>query len=104
MSETKSYCVRGIEIDHDGKRYAEGDRIELDDATAQSLRRWLEPAEPIAPATPITPAKPKGEPKKPAGDGAGQPESNGGQGSAPADSEQSKTAGQEKSSDQGDKK
>lgn len=39
---TKTYRVRGIDIDHDGTRYAEGERIELDDKVAAKLRKFLE--------------------------------------------------------------
>lgn len=40
----KIYRVRGIDLDHNGKRYQEGSQIELDDREAAGKRRWLEPA------------------------------------------------------------
>lgn len=46
---TKTYRVRGIDLDHDGERFPEGSEIELDDKAAAKLGRWLEP---VAPAEP----------------------------------------------------
>lgn len=40
---TKTYRVRGIDLDHDGKRYPEGSTIEMGDDEAAEKRRWLEP-------------------------------------------------------------
>ena len=40
---TKTYRVRGIDLDHDGKRFPEGSPIELDDEAAARLKRFLEP-------------------------------------------------------------
>jgi len=45
----KTYCVRGIDLDHDGKRFPEGSEIELDDKAAAKLGRWLEPVAPVEP-------------------------------------------------------
>lgn len=84
--DLKTYLVRGIDINHDGKLYKEGEHIELGDADYAAKRRWLTPAAP-----PTRPAEPKpakagkvdekkqadsGQPEEPdAGktDGAGQP-------------------------------
>ena len=38
----QTYRVRGIDLDHDGERYREGDTIELGDQDAAEKRRWLE--------------------------------------------------------------
>lgn len=38
----KTYRVRGIDLDHNGKRYSEGDTIELEQDEAAELSRWLE--------------------------------------------------------------
>ncbi|MCP1289775.1 hypothetical protein NK214_06180 [Chromobacterium sp. S0633] len=38
----QTYRVRGIDLDHDGKRYHDGDTIELGDQDAAEKRRWLE--------------------------------------------------------------
>lgn len=38
----QTYRVRGIDLDHDGKRYLDGDTIELGDQDAAEKRRWLE--------------------------------------------------------------
>ena len=43
MNTTKPYRVRGIDLDHDGKRYPEGGQIDLDDEAAARLKRFLEP-------------------------------------------------------------
>ncbi|NLR73576.1 hypothetical protein [Leeia aquatica] len=40
---TKSYRVRGIDLDVDEKRIPEGSEIELGDESASKLARWLEP-------------------------------------------------------------
>jgi hypothetical protein len=40
---SKIYRVRGIDLDHDGKRYPEGAEVTLDDAAAARLQRFLEP-------------------------------------------------------------
>lgn len=47
----KTYRVRGIDLDHDGKRYPEGSTIELGDDEAAEKRRWLEP---VASTEPLT--------------------------------------------------
>lgn len=39
---TKTYRVRGIDLDVDEKRFPEGSEIELDDEGAKKLARWLE--------------------------------------------------------------
>lgn len=48
---TKTYRVRGIDLDHDGKRYPEGSAIEMGDDEAAEKRRWLEP---VASTEPLT--------------------------------------------------
>lgn len=40
---TKTYRVRGIDLEHDGKRFPEGSQIDLDDQAATKLKRFLEP-------------------------------------------------------------
>ena len=45
MKTTKTYRVRGIDLDHDGKRFPEGSPIELDDEAAAKLKRFLEPVD-----------------------------------------------------------
>ena len=40
---TKTYRVRGIDLDHDGERFPEGSQIDLDDKAAAKLKRFLEP-------------------------------------------------------------
>ena len=55
--ELKTYRVRGIDVNHDEKHYPEGSLIELDDAAAQELRRWLEPAVIPEAAQPARPGK-----------------------------------------------
>lgn len=47
----KTYRVRGIDLDHDGKRHPEGSTIELGDDEAAKKRRWLEP---VASTEPLT--------------------------------------------------
>ncbi len=37
------YCVRGVDIKHDGQDYVEGSVIELDDETASTLKAYLDP-------------------------------------------------------------
>jgi hypothetical protein len=39
---SKIYVVRGVDIDLNGKRLREGDKVELDDDTAAGLARFLE--------------------------------------------------------------
>jgi hypothetical protein len=46
-----AYIVTGTDIEHDGKRHAEGAQVELDDAVATKLARWLKPAS-VAAKTP----------------------------------------------------
>ena len=50
MSTKKTYRVRGIDLDHDEKRYPEGGTIELDDESAAKLNRFLEPIDGTAAA------------------------------------------------------
>ena len=50
MNTTKPYRVRGIDLDHDGKRFPEGSPIELDDEAAAKLKRFLEPIDDTAAA------------------------------------------------------
>lgn len=47
---TKTYRVRGIDLDVDEKRFPEGSEIELDDEGAKKLARWLEPVAQSDPA------------------------------------------------------
>lgn len=55
---TKTYRVRGIDLDHDGTRYPEGSTIELGDDEAAGKRRWLEPVAATEPLTLAGQAKP----------------------------------------------
>lgn len=55
---TKTYRVRGIDLDHDGTRYPEGSTIELGDDEAAGKRRWLEPVAPTEPLTLVEQPKP----------------------------------------------
>lgn len=45
----KTYRVRGIDLDHDGERYPEGSEIELEEAAARKITRWLEPVAAVLP-------------------------------------------------------
>ncbi|MEC5207395.1 hypothetical protein QF022_002351 [Vogesella perlucida] len=54
----KTYRVRGIDLDHDGKRYPEGSTIELGDDEAAEKRRWLEPVASTEPLTLVEQPKP----------------------------------------------
>ena len=47
---TKTYRVRGIDLDHDGKRFPEGSPIDLDDEAAAKLKRFLEPIDAVTAA------------------------------------------------------
>jgi hypothetical protein len=47
-----TYRVRGIDLDHNGKRFPERTEIELDDQEAAALKRWLEPIPDAPPAAP----------------------------------------------------
>lgn len=55
---TKTYRVRGIDLDHDGTRYPEGCTIELGDDEAAEKRRWLEPVASTEPLTLVEQPKP----------------------------------------------
>lgn len=55
---TKTYRVRGIDLDHDGTRYPEGSTIELGDDEAAEKRRWLEPVASTEPLTLVEQPKP----------------------------------------------
>lgn len=69
---TKTYRVRGIDLDHDGQRYPEGSTIELGDEEAAEKRRWLEPValaeQPKSAKTGKTDEKKSADDKTPADD------------------------------------
>jgi hypothetical protein len=55
----KKYLIRHSDLEHNGQRYFEGDTIELDDATATRLIKWLNPLElPLEPFKPLEPQGP----------------------------------------------
>lgn len=60
-----TYQVRGIDLDHDGKRYPEGSLIELDDQEAGAKRRWLEPVDARPASAPEAPPAPAPAPANP---------------------------------------
>lgn len=90
----KTYRVRGIDLDHDGKRYPEGSTIELGDEEAAEKRRWLEPVASTEPLTLVEQTKSaktaKTDEKKSADD------------KTPADGETSKTDDKGQSTGQGE--
>ncbi|WP_236213010.1 hypothetical protein [Metapseudomonas otitidis] len=40
------YRVKGVDVDYDNKRYAEGQTIELESEPNERLARYLEPVDP----------------------------------------------------------
>lgn len=55
----KKYLIHSADLEHNGQRYFEGDTIELDDATATRLIKWLNPLEqPLESFRPLEPQEP----------------------------------------------
>ncbi|STQ91397.1 hypothetical protein [Iodobacter fluviatilis] len=62
----KKYLIHSTDLEHDGQRYFEGDTIELDDAEAARLIKWLNPLEqPLESFKPLEPQEPIEQPLKP---------------------------------------
>lgn len=99
--DVKTYQVRGIDINHNGKLYKEGDDIELSDADYATKRRWLTPTAPTAPAEPKPAKAPKAGEKKPTENPSTEPATGKTDGADKTESDAGKTDGTGK--DEGNK-